>query len=100
MPKYIDAEKIQFAGKTVYDPDYGDTLIPIKDVRKAIAQTPTADVQEIKHGNWIVDKRNDSIKSAIAKCSNCKNDFWYCKGQLQIGKMPYCPKCGAKMDGE
>ena len=58
---------------------------------------PTADVQEVKHGAWNVLQRR--MNSDIVQCSNCKEEFYYAKGHLQIGKMLYCPNCGAKMDG-
>ena len=59
----------------------------------------TTDVVEVKHGEWKIIA--DYKESEIAQCTNCKEEFWYMKqGQLQIKLMPYCPKCGAKMDGK
>ena len=46
---------------------------------------PFADVVEVKHGRWVEGR-------SLEKCSVCgKKGFpdWY-----------YCPKCGARMDGE
>lgn len=57
-----------------------------------------ADVQEVKHGAWNVLQRR--MNSDIVQCSVCREEFYYAKGHLQIGRMPYCPQCGAKMDGE
>lgn len=55
---------------------------------------PAAYMQEIKHGHWIVYQ-----DEGTALCSNCRMvfedrgdtipDYWY-----------FCPKCGAKMDGD
>ena len=38
--------------------------------------------------------------SKVVACSGCENQFYFMKkGQLNIDKMPYCPKCGARMKG-
>lgn len=59
----------------------------------------TTDVVEVKHGEWKIIA--DYKESEVAQCTNCKEEFWYMKqGQLQIKLMPYCPLCGAKMDGK
>jgi hypothetical protein len=55
---------------------------------------PTADVVEVRHGEWgdtgIEDL--DLIYSGY-KCSEC--------GEIVCGTaFPYCPYCGAKMDGK
>ena len=48
--------------------------------------TPTADVAEVKHGEWIeIDYGNTFI------CDQCNVRF---KNNLN-----YCPNCGAKMNG-
>lgn len=52
---------------------------------------PNSDVQEVKHGKWILQYDNK-----YAKCSECgviRNI------ESQLG-WNYCPNCGAKMDGE
>lgn len=56
----------------------------------------TADVEEVKRGEWIEDGWN-------VVCSSCGVGKWkgYVPG-LQEAKewMPRCPNCGAKMDGK
>lgn len=50
-------------------------------------------------GEWntVVDNKCD----IVTECSVCKKHFWFMKkGQLNIDRMPFCPKCGAKMKGE
>ena len=43
---------------------------------------------------------SDYADSRIVECSNCEEHFYFKKkGQLNIDKMPYCPKCGAKAKG-
>ena len=54
--------------------------------------TPTADVVEVKHGEWVGGKFNDYSGEYEEQCSNCK------KYSREYAR-PYCPNCGAKMDG-
>ena len=53
-----------------------------------IRELPTADVAEVKHGEWIKDKN-------CYTCSEC--GFYYFANNSKVN---YCPKCGAKMDKE
>lgn len=66
-----------------------------KDVAGYIEHLPAADVVEVVHGEWIVDRAfgNDVMSGEqMVICSVCgKGIFW--------GKQKYCPNCGAKMDG-
>ena len=56
-------------------------------VLREISQAPTADVAEVKHGEWVTQNHSHT-------CSLCD---WYYYGS---NKMSYCPHCGAKMDGK
>ena len=59
---------------------------------------PTADVEEVKHGEWkketkfIItdDPDDDGYWRTVYICSECEREEWR--------KEPYC-HCGAKMDG-
>ena len=82
----------------------------------AIKEAPTADVVEVRHGEWVEDGYYDNP----CVCSNCgaeanyisrfKETFDYdWKKNLQPTgyeeykeyiETPYCPNCGAKMDGK
>ena len=53
MPQYIDREKIKLNSLSWIDGD-GDILVPLVEVRKAIAQTPAEDVV------------------AVVRCADCK----------------------------
>lgn len=64
-----------------------------------VRNTPTADVQEVRHGKWIgypsitISKRRRTIQSIIYKCSCC--------GKSNGRAEPlYCKNCGALMDGK
>lgn len=55
---------------------------------------PTADVQEVKHGKWIMSSdRPDTII-----CSVCSVGYDVWKHEAKDFK--YCPNCGARMDKE
>lgn len=63
MPRYIDANKIKLTGLTFEDIN-NEVYFSLSDVRKAIEQTPTADVVEVvrckdcvKSECWYADKR-------------------------------------------
>ena len=53
---------------------------------------------EVVHGKWEATEYKEHLNVV---CSNCNEDFYvYKKGQYRIDRSNYCPKCGAKMDGE
>ena len=63
-----------------------------------IKRQPTADVAEVKHGEWI-----------DGRCTNCnyKTDIeqigFKCWGDgvhVKYKETNFCPNCGAKMDGK
>ena len=92
MPRYIDADEfvkrvIQYSRQST------------KTIGLALADTPTADVQEVKHGKWVNHK-------GLYQCSCCKHiwsELWWvesCPMERMYKIMPFYPNCGAKMDGE
>ena len=93
MARYIDINNINLRGIAVFDQDF-EALIPLSDVRKALQMTPTADVQEVRHGRWISNDLG-GYKWAYY-CSECG----WVDGYPFNDRHKYCPNCGAKMDGE
>ena len=75
----------------------GDAIISIRDVRKAIAQAKTADVQEIRHGRWMYCGKS-SGHDHMWQCSECLRTE-STKHKSDIKDYPYC-HCGAKMDAK
>lgn len=59
-------------------------------IKSTINAIPTADVAPVVHGRWVCVHKIDPISGY--RCSKCRRivgfDF-----------TPYCPNCGAKMDG-
>lgn len=64
-----------------------DCLIP-----EVIAGIPSADVQPVRYGRWIIE---DDVEHFIAICSECGRT----EDSRDIKDMPYC-HCGARMDGD
>ena len=105
MARYIDADKIDYTMASVYwgKDDDGKDLYRRSAVafERDIDEMPTADVAEVKHGEWITDKtehivkigRKNSTKHISYRCSECGRKVGCNKS------FNYCPCCGAKMDG-
>ena len=85
MPKYIDAEKIKFI-------EYinGDVTVS----KDAVEKIPAADVQEVKHGRWVIWGMFDDL----VKCSCCGYEDTL--HHVTSEYLRYCGRCGAKMDKE
>lgn len=116
MSRYIDAEKIEQFLRTQMDMQ--DLYLPIHFV-EAIEDMPTADVQEVEHGEWKTSTayemfggdeecwyaHGDPIVSLY--CSVCGFEP-YASGALSldyeaieaISNHKFCPHCGARMDGD
>lgn len=92
MPRYIDADALIAEYDRVH-------IGPPGGARKLMVDAPTADVAEVKHGEWIEkdciteSNRGRIIHYVTNKCSVCGK--W--NGRH---KSNYCPNCGAKMDGK
>lgn len=89
--EYIEREALLSLETIMVDPEgFEHSCVLSVDVRSA----PAADVVEVVHGRWVdnVDE-NGALRNAWRKCSAC--------GGLNFSKRPpYCPNCGARMDGE
>lgn len=68
------------------------------DAVELIEKTPTADVVEVVHGEWIEEWDSEHFVSSCV-CSACRRGT--CRDSLMKWiKSAYCPNCGAKMDGK
>lgn len=96
MSRYIDADKLKtHAIHYVRTPphfhygDWDNMCISGKEIDKIIDTCPTADVVEVRRGEWLERSYGE------LQCSAC--------GIVQENephRYNYCPCCGAKMDGE
>lgn len=92
MSKYIDADAV--LNNLPND-------LPYKaSVKRVLIQAPSADVVEVRHGEWEY-RQLDEYKYYEVTCSCCGAKYW---GNYDAYNEPdefyYCPNCGAKMDGE
>ena len=62
------------------------------DIQEFLDNIPTADVVEVKHGEWKWN-RGQALGEKSYFCSLCTD------GESDTGNDKYCPNCGAKMDG-
>lgn len=56
-----------------------------------IKAIPAADVAPVRHGRWMMEQPRTRHGHGYWNCSECN--------QLELLPTPYCPNCGAKMDG-
>lgn len=59
---------------------------------RALKKVPAADVVPVVHGRWGTGRFNPETGNYEEQCTRCRNF------SKEYGK-PYCPNCGAKMDG-
>ncbi len=88
MARYIDADLLVENICKIEDL----RTLSTKTIGEAISNTPTADVVEVKHGEWKdVCRLFYGIRTFTGfGCTSCnKRSEW---------KSTYCPYCGAKMD--
>ena len=83
MSRYIDADKYK---KDLIQLGFLPAL-----VTRVLDKQPTADVVEVRHGEWIEQYEG----SRLLKCSVC--GYEYCD-LIECGN--YCGNCGAKMGRE
>ena len=62
-----------------------------------IWKAPAADVAPVVHARWIYVEETLATSSGYC-CSACRRPRWISPDVPEAFK--YCPKCGAKMDGE
>lgn len=67
------------------------------EIIDALDAISLADVAPVVHGRWI-DAPWLYYGAKQYVCSRCRNDKYWRKRDLHF-KEPYCPNCGAKMDG-
>ena len=63
---------------------------------ETLEKVPAADVVEVVHGEWIDDKSTIIGDIIERNCSLCGQRMTSGIERL----MPYCPNCGAQMEGE
>ena len=96
---YIDRQKaIAYVEEQyrLFDNDESKQAI-VEGCVEALKFTPTADVAEVKHGSWTFAR---SGRKVVCSCCEMPAPFDKKVGYHTLWSSPYCPNCGAKMDGK
>ena len=104
MARYIDADSRIAYIKRVYCAECNNhdgikcKTCPMDDALMVLEEAPDEDVVEVKHGYWI-DKPTGRYLHMGSWCSVCQEKSGI--GGIESNRhKPYCPNCGARMDGE
>ena len=112
---YIKLEDLQKIPIRInhYDEENGNInfVLGIETAIEYAESLPKADVVEVRHGEWIIEKRHsvsenpymDDTYYAGASCSECGFCIHEAMGSWGYPKLKttnFCPECGAKMGGE
>ena len=92
MAEYIEREAVEkFIEDGLNNQDvakrFGHDAI---EIMAEVHYMPAADVAPVVHGRWVCVNKIDPISGY--RCSKCRR-------RVGFDLTPYCPNCGAKMDG-
>lgn len=102
MREYIDRETVlNMLNRYFHSLEGNEVQVLVSDIKHATLELPTADVTEVKHGEWI-------MRGGWFRCSVCDErallrDVGGTGGfshEYHQVKTNLCPTCGAKMDGK
>lgn len=94
MSRYIDVDKLQeTVYKRVNNPAIRGWL------NSLINEQPTADVKEVKHGQWIEDKKDSSSQCSVCGWYTDYDYDYVTNNGLGNDDFLFCSHCGARMDG-
>ena len=83
---------------------YTEGRIQAKDgctsVLDDISAVKAADVQPVKHGYWEEVTDYGGWGDTHYRCSVCGEEWYLEDGKPKDNNMNFCPRCGARMDGE
>ena len=97
----IDADKLHYEQVWIYDIQGGElrgTKSAVVVFAKEIDKNKKArltDVAPVVHGKWVDIQPPDADRNVQCWCSVCGAGELHAENQV----VPYCWKCGAKMDG-
>ena len=95
MSRYIDADVLYNSVKYNVGAYWSEGEEVKEECLNEIDNAPTADVVEVRHGQWsvtFIEKSDKVFRTGAPHCSLC--------GRQAHHRTPFCPNCGAKMDGE
>lgn len=99
MARYIDADKLHYSRVRIAHPDGTIGGYNAVVMSAEIKDAPTADVVEVKRGEWLV---KIVYKTPVSHAYIEKRKIYicpFCKKEYRQN-MNYCGNCGTKMGGE
>ena len=97
MAEYIKREvAYELARTNGYYSDFHKSMADLTSLKELLDDTPTADVVEVKHGEWLPVFHNDKFKGG--KCSECGKYKKSHNITFLNKNYKFCHSCGAKMD--
>ncbi len=111
MAEYISREEAIKELREVYENEYptasGDfDEYASHDVPNVLRNMKAADVQPVKHGYWIKQPEKFQIHEDVINsnylysCSCCNASDLHSERANNDGKVKFCWRCGARMDGD
>lgn len=85
MPRLIDADNV----------NWGTCPVIGYAMKEWLAEQPTIEAEPVMHGRWIEEIEfgcDGSPNGCHFRCSICN--------EIEYETTPYCPNCGARMDGD
>lgn len=99
MPRYIDVDKLLVDLKRANRSMTSDGWTA-RGVWAIIERQPAADVAEVRHGRWVrASGMMPPEAFGVYECSLCGYTQDYHIPTRLRKKTPYCPWCGAKLEG-
>ena len=92
MARYINADALM---KKLNEDPIGQTIVQRYNIDGFIEAFPTADVAEVKHGEWkvaMLDHESMGCRPKLHYCSVCNH--------ITTFRTFFCPNCGADMRKE
>ena len=89
-----ESYQVERTGFNLNDYEYGRNQVA-DSIASDLEDIEPADVAPVVHAHWIQTSAEDENGNAYYYCSNCGRG----ESHNPIVEVPYCWKCGAKMDG-
>ena len=103
MAEYIEREALMKELDLLAKYEYGERRQGILGVCVTILHNPTADVVEVRHGEWV--EKTEPLGWSDVNCIECSacGESWITDEELCVDDYKdgwkYCPHCGADMRG-
>ena len=105
MARPIDADALIDNMVDYVADGYADSRIDFESYTKMVQTAPTIDAVSVVHGEWIPHPTEEEWDVCTACGTGCKRreigyDTYFERTYVTEYGYPFCPNCGAKMDGE